>query len=172
MTDAYQLILLRHAQAEHADSLADHLRPLALDGRRQATAVGADLRESALVPDAVLVSSAVRTRQTWDLVRSGLEVPAEVATLSEALYEAGVRSLLDLVRAVPGDVRRLLVVGHEPTMSQTAATLADAQTSGSAALARVRTGVPTATYSVLESAQPFGDWIAGAVRLVSVVAPA
>lgn len=171
VTHAYQLVLLRHAKAEHADSLADHLRPLALAGRRQAGAVGTGLRGAGLIPDAALVSSALRTRQTWDLVRTGLEVPPEIATLSDAVYDAGVRSLLELVRATPGEVRRLLVVGHEPTVSQTAATLADPERSDGAALARVRTGVPTATYSVLESDTPFTDWTVGGVRLATVVTP-
>lgn len=172
MTPTYQLVLLRHAKAEAAESLADHLRPLALDGRRQATGVGAALRDAGLVPEAVLVSSAVRTRQTWDLVRTGLEVPAEVATLSDAVYDAGVRELLELVRAVPESTHRLLVVGHEPTVSQTAATLADPAESDPAALARVRAGVPTATFSVLESAAPFAAWAPGAAHLRAVVAPA
>lgn len=169
VTDAYQLILLRHAKAEPADTLADHLRPLALAGRRQATGVGSALAEAGLVPDAVLVSSAIRTRQTWDLVRGGLGLPADVATLSDAVYDAGVRELLELVRASAGT--RLLVVGHEPTVSQTAATLADAD-SDAAVVARVRSGVPTATYSVLSSERPFADWTPGSIRLRTVVSPA
>ncbi len=172
VTHAYQLILLRHAKAEPADALADHLRPLALNGRRQASGVGVGLREAGLVPDTVLVSSAVRTRQTWDLVRAGLDVPPEIATLSDAVYDAGARTLLELVRAVPGESRRLLVVGHEPTVSQTAATLADPELSDPTAFARVRSGVSTATYSVLESDTPFAGWAARAVRLTSVTAPA
>ncbi len=172
VTHAYQLILLRHAKAEPADTLADHLRPLALTGRRQASGVGVGLREAGLVPDTVLVSSAVRTRQTWDLVRTGLGVPPEIATSSDAVYDAGVRTLLELVRGVSGENRRLLVVGHEPTVSQTAATLADPELSDQAGFARVRSGVPTATYSVLESDLPFADWAAGTARLTAVVSPA
>ncbi|HEY0216224.1 MAG TPA: histidine phosphatase family protein [Cellulomonas sp.] len=173
MTDAatHQLVLLRHAKAEPAGSLDDRLRPLALAGRRQASGVGASLHEAGLVPDLVLVSSAVRTRQTWDLVRAGLGLSPEVARISDDVYDAGVRSLLELLHDVPAEVRTLLVVGHEPTVSQTAAALAGPG-SDEASVTRVRVGVPTATYSVLDVP---GGWAAlqpDAARLQRVVAPA
>lgn len=168
---AHQLVLLRHAQAEPGGSLDDTLRPLALPGRTQATGVGDGLAAAGLVPDAVLVSSALRTRQTWDLVRAGLGLPADVATFSDDVYSAGVRSLLELLRTTDEGVGTLLVVGHEPTVSQTAAALAGPG-SDDAAVARVRVGVPTATYSVLEVAGPWATLEPDAARLLAVVSPA
>jgi phosphohistidine phosphatase len=75
------------------------------------------------------------------------------------------------VRAVDPGVRTVLVVGHEPTMASTAAYLAGPG-SDDAALAQVRVGVPTATYSVLESDEvPWSDWGKGAARLAHVGRP-
>ncbi len=153
-TGSRQLLLLRHAKAEHPDLIADIQRPLSLVGRRQSTRVGAGLAAEELVPDLVLCSSSVRTRQTWDLVRSSLGADPEVRYLDD-LYYAGSQALLDLARAVPEDVRTLLVVGHEPTMSQAAVLLAGPD-SDTATLARVRVGVPTASWSLLD----VGDWAA------------
>jgi len=171
VTPAHQLVLLRHAKAEHAASLEDHLRPLALAGRRQASEVGVALRDAGLVPDVVLVSSALRTRQTWDLVRAGLDVPADVARFSDELYSAGVRSLIGLLREVEESAGTVLVVGHEPTVSQTAAALAGPG-SDEASVARVRVGVSTATSSVLEVDGTWADLVPDAARLLRVVAPA
>jgi phosphohistidine phosphatase len=173
VTDAVtrQLVLLRHAKAEPGGSLEDHLRPLALAGRRQASEVGTSLRADALVPDVVLVSSAIRTRQTWDLVRAGLGLAPEVARLSEELYSAGVRTLLGLLHAVDPGAGTVLVVGHEPTVSQTAAALAGPG-SDTAAMARVRVGVPTAIYSVLDVPGAWADLVPDAARLLRVVSPA
>jgi phosphohistidine phosphatase len=171
VTHAHQLVLLRHAMAEHPASLEDHLRPLALTGRRQATEVGTGLRAAGLVPDRVLVSSALRTRQTWDLVRGALDVPADVAELSDELYSAGVRSLIGLIRGLDEAAGTVLVVGHEPTVSQTAAALAGPD-SDDAAVARVRVGVPTAAYSVLEVDGPWAEVVPDAARLLRVVTPA
>lgn len=171
VTPAHQLVLLRHAKAEHSASLEDHLRPLALAGRRQAAEVGTGLRAAGLVPDLVIVSSAVRTRQTWDLVRAGLDVPADVARISDELYAAGVRSLLGLLREVEEPAGTVLVVGHEPTVSQTAAALAGPG-SDDASVARVRVGVSTATYGVLEIDGTWADLVPDAARLLRVVSPA
>ncbi len=166
-----QLVLLRHAKAEHASSLDDRMRPLALDGRRQAAEVGTSLRAAGVLPDRVLVSSAVRTRQTWDLVRVGLGVGPEVAEFGDELYSAGVRTLIGLLHAVGPEVRTLLVVGHEPTVSQTAVALAGPG-SDEAAVARVRVGVPTGTYSVLDVPGGWDTLEPDAARLLRVVPPA
>ncbi|MBD5788271.1 histidine phosphatase family protein [Cellulosimicrobium terreum] len=166
-----RLVLLRHAKAEPAGSVDDVLRPLALNGRRQAGRVGAALSASGLVPDRVLCSSALRTRQTWDLLLAHLgDVEPDVLT-SDALYAADVGDVLDLVHGTEPRVRTLLVVGHEPTMAATASHLADPG-SDDGALAQVRVGVPTATYSVLESATPWEDWEARGALLTYVGRPA
>jgi phosphohistidine phosphatase len=152
-----RLVLLRHAKAERAGAVDDVLRPLRLDGRRQAGRVGAALRDTGLVPDRVLCSSALRTRQTWELVSSHLGDVEPDVVVSDALYAADVDDVLDLVHGTDARVRTLLVVGHEPTMAATASHLADPASDGGA-LAQVQVGVPTATYSVLESETAWAEW--------------
>lgn len=149
-TSPRRLLLLRHAKAEHPDLIPDIQRPLSLVGRKQSSRVGAAVAADDLVPDLVLCSSSVRTRQTWDLVRSSLGADPDVRYLDD-LYYAGSSALVELVRAVPADVRTVLVVGHEPTMSQAAVLLAGPD-SDPATLERVRVGVPTASWSLLEVA--------------------
>jgi len=68
-----RLVLLRHAKAEHGMDVSDHDRPLTLLGRRQSSRVGAGLAEADLVPDVVLCSTSLRTRQTWELARAALD---------------------------------------------------------------------------------------------------
>ncbi|MGM7424060.1 MULTISPECIES: SixA phosphatase family protein [unclassified Cellulosimicrobium] len=166
-----RLVLLRHAKAEPGGgSVDDVLRPLALNGRRQAGRVGGALRETGLVPERVLCSSALRTRQTWELLAAHLgDVDPEVV-VSDGLYAADVTDVLDLVRTTDSRVRTLLVVGHEPTMAATASHLADPASDGGA-LAQVRVGVPTATYSVLESATAWDAWAPRSALLTYVGRP-
>ena len=145
---------------------ADVERSLALRGRRQAAAVGEELAAEGRLPDHALVSSAARTRQTWDLVASRL--PGEVTSVvTDELYETGPRGVLDLVRGVDDAVRTLIVVGHEPVMSGTAAVLAGPG-SDPAAVAQVRVGVPTAARCVLEVPGPWSELDRGGARLVAV----
>lgn len=149
------LVLLRHAKAEHPERVADIQRPLSLVGRRQSGRVGVALAADGRVPDLVLCSSSVRTRQTWELARSTLGATPEVRFV-EGIYYAGERELLALVQTVPDDVRTLLVVGHEPTMSHLAVGLAGPD-SDPTTLARVRVGVPTASWSLLDVPSGWAD---------------
>ncbi|UKJ65029.1 histidine phosphatase family protein [Cellulosimicrobium cellulans] len=166
-----RLVLLRHAKAEPGGgSIDDVLRPLALNGRRQAVRVGGALRETGLVPERVLCSSALRTRQTWELLSAHLGDVDPDVVVSDDLYAADVTDVLDLVRSTDSRVRTLLVVGHEPTMAATASHLADPSSDGGA-LAQVRVGVPTATYSVLESATAWDSWVPRGALLTYVGRP-
>ncbi|MGV8968244.1 MAG: SixA phosphatase family protein [Cellulomonas sp.] len=165
------LVLLRHAKAEHSGREVDERRPLALAGRRQCVRISAALTARDLVPDLVLCSSAVRTRQTWDLVKAGLGEVSPAVEFSSGLYEAGVTEVLELLQQVPDGVRTVLVVGHEPTMSAVAAALAG-EASDESALEQVRWGTSTGTFSVLDVDGPWRDLARRTARLRTVVAPA
>lgn len=167
VTGTRRLLLLRHAKAEHPD-VPDIQRPLSLVGRKQSGKVGRGLAADDLVPDLVLCSSSVRTRQTWDLVRATLGSAPDVRYLDD-LYYAGSSALVELVRTVPGGARTVLVVGHEPTMSQAAVLLAGPE-SDPATLERVRVGVPTASWSLLDVG-PWDALAAGTAALRRLAVP-
>ena len=162
-------MLLRHAKAETPAALADEMRPLALLGRTQCARLARLLVDGGVVPDVVLVSTAVRTRQTWDLVRSGLGAVAPEVRLEDVLYGAAPREVVGLLRRVDPEARTVLVVGHEPTMSAVAAVLAG---DGEAAhLAQVRTGLPTATAAILDVPGAWSELDANVALLRDLVRP-
>ena len=86
--DAKTLIVLRHAKAGWPDAADDHARPLAERGHAQAPAAGDWLREHDLVPDAVVCSDALRTRQTCVWVCERLGELAPTPYLDPRLYGA------------------------------------------------------------------------------------
>lgn len=105
-----RLYLLRHAKSSWDDpSLTDHDRPLARRGRRAAKAMAAHLARHDIVPELVLCSTAVRTRQTSEAVLAGAPVLYE-----RELYEARAADLLDRVRRVPDSIGSVLLIGHNP----------------------------------------------------------
>ncbi len=108
------LTLLRHAKSSHEDvRLADIDRPLTDRGRSDAPRVAAWMKAEAIVPDLVLCSTSVRTRQTLGLIASAW--PKKVTTRFEAkLYHAEAQLLLARARALSADVRHVLFVGHNP----------------------------------------------------------
>src|SRR5476651_1807748 len=63
-----RLMLLRHAKTEHdAPSGQDQDRRLDDRGRLDAAAIGTWIGRHPPLPDAVLVSTAIRARQTWEI---------------------------------------------------------------------------------------------------------
>lgn len=160
-------MLLRHAKAEQGWDMPDALRALTSVGRSQSEWVGRSLLEAGLVPELALVSAAVRTQETWQHLADALD-PLPERDLRDALYSAGPGTVLEIVRAVDERVRTVLVVGHEPTISRSAALLAGTDSDASA-VERVARGVPTATYAVLELTTSWDELDPGTARLVDVV---
>lgn len=176
------LVLLRHAKAEPAITTGDHERPLAPRGREQSQAVGRSLWEHGVTPDIVVCSTALRTRQTWDVAwrayRNAGEdsaLPDPVVEFSDVVYEAGLRQLVAAVTAL-GDDHELpqpatvIVVGHEPTISGVASYFAGPQSSD-AARRTADAGFPTGAYAVIRSAAAWSQWDRASQELTAVVLP-
>jgi phosphohistidine phosphatase len=119
---ARTLVLLRHAKAETPGELPDFDRQLTDGGRADADAAGAWLADQRLHPRLVLCSPAVRTRQTWHgvsvaLAQANPDNGGPEVHYEQGLYSGGRTEVIDLLRAVPDTVRTVLIVGHNPTMS-------------------------------------------------------
>jgi phosphohistidine phosphatase len=101
----------------------------------------------------VICSSAVRARQT--LERLALRIEPSRVDLSEDCYNAGVDTLLEVLRALPDDCKVALLIGHAPGVPGVAFELADPDASDSAAMAAIERRFPAAAIAQLEFA---GDW--------------
>ncbi|MBI4954805.1 MAG: histidine phosphatase family protein [Myxococcales bacterium] len=124
-----RLILMRHAKsAWDAGAAQDHERPLNDRGRRDAPRVGARLCELGWVPDVVLSSDSLRTRQTWDGLASAFEraLPGRRFTVCflPELYLAGLTELGHALAAHAGDAATVLVLGHNPGWEEAGSFLA------------------------------------------------
>src|SRR3954463_12340424 len=122
------LVLMRHAKSDYPPGAADHDRPLAPRGIREAGLAGDWLRSQFPTIDAVLCSTAARTRET--LARAAIDAPVRFA---DRLYDAAPGTVIEEINSVDDEVATVLVIGHEPAMSRVALTLADASRSDAAA---------------------------------------
>ena len=125
---ARTLVLLRHAKAETPGDRPDIKRRLTKRGEADSRAAGAWLAAERLHPDLVLSSPATRTRQTWHGVAMALaeaapDAPAPEVRYEHGVYDGGRTEIIDLLRAVPDGMDTVLVVGHNPTMSEVSALL-------------------------------------------------
>jgi phosphohistidine phosphatase len=116
-----RLILLRHAKSSWDDrGLDDHDRPLANRGLRDAPLMGERLARRNVDPDLLLVSSAKRTRQTAKLVGAALGHSDFELEIEPKIYLASPGELLQILKSVDDDVNELVLIGHNPGLTQLA----------------------------------------------------
>lgn len=134
------LLVMRHAKSSWANAhQADHDRPLNDRGERDAPRMGALLAEHGLVPDAILCSSATRAHDTACRVADTLTLDAPIVRSS--LYGGDVEDYVAALQRLDDGVATVLIVGHNPTVSQLVAELAE-----------VDEALPTAAIAWLELA--------------------
>jgi phosphohistidine phosphatase len=112
------LYLLRHAKSSWKDeTLSDIERPLNGRGRKAAQTIGDFLKREKVIPDLVLSSSAVRARQTTDLLLKSAGFSTDLR-FDERIYEAGAQRLLEVVKQIEKSKKTVLLVGHNPGLEE------------------------------------------------------
>src|SRR6202163_2321963 len=115
-----RLMLLRHAKSEKAESgMRDGDRRLNARGRNDAARIAAYMVRHGLLPDRVKVSSAQRTRETWERMAPAFSTAPRV-DYEDRLYESGTEAILGVIRAADRSASSLLVIGHNPGLYDTA----------------------------------------------------
>jgi phosphohistidine phosphatase len=87
--------------------------------------MGRLLADREQVPDLVISSTAVRARTTAELAAETGDWDAEII-LDRRLYGAGPGNVLEVVSGAP-DMKRLMLVGHQPTWSGVVAAVTGAR---------------------------------------------
>ncbi|MCI4664090.1 MAG: histidine phosphatase family protein [Neomegalonema sp.] len=148
-----RFVLMRHAKSSWSTlDIDDHERPLNMRGRLASALMGAWLREQPWSIDLALISTSVRTKETWRL----LSVVASTSAFRPNLYHAASEVLWSAVRAAPDSVETLFVLAHNPGI--------EAFLGG---LPRGPRRVPTAALAVIEWS---GEWADARPDLANIVA--
>ena len=163
-------MLLRHAKAvasAHSDGEAgDHARDLSERGRGEASALGRRLQQRGMQPEVALVSGALRTRRTWDLL-APFTKPEPQLVVSDRLYLASIGELRAMLRETSDDVASLILVGHNPGLHELALNLAghDGDHAGLPA------GLPTCTLIGFEVSGRWSDLGPGTTSNLMMMRP-
>ena len=148
----HRLHLLRHAKSSWKDRhLADRERPLNGRGREACKLIATMLPRAGVRPDAVIVSPALRTLETYDLIKGGLRGDSEQWT-EERIYGASTDTLLEVIQELPEAVGEALVIGHNPAIESLALMLAGDAGSGAA---QMRQKFPTGAMASFAIAAPW-----------------
>lgn len=155
------LILLRHGRAEDKEAKTDLERRLDDTGRMEARDMGQWLLQNGIMPDLIISSHAQRAHETATLAAEPIAYNGKNIKIEEEVYRTDAYDLLDLVQAQDDKFKTVMVVGHNPTISELAARLGGESDS-----------LPTAGLRIYEGESPtWHNWAAMPVKLVQKAEP-
>lgn len=115
---AKTLFLARHAQAaEKQPGETDFDRQLNSKGLQNSTRMGMNFSNKNIQFDIIISSPAERARSTATLIAEQLKYDTSKVHLNPEIYEASVRTLLQVVNQLKDEWNTVLLVAHNPTVS-------------------------------------------------------
>ncbi len=112
------LTLVRHAKSSWKDSsLSDGERPLNKRGEHDAPMMAERIRDHGIRPSLIISSPAARAWMTARLIAEKISYPTEFLQRENKLYLASLDDLLDVVVAQDNGFNSVLVVGHNPGLT-------------------------------------------------------
>lgn len=111
------LTLVRHASSSCSCSGGDHERVLDTRGLQERLTMARAMAQRGMVPDMILCSTAARAQSTAAVLAQGCGMGAERVVLSRQLYLAEQDAICTEIACVPDTCQHLLVVGHNPGLS-------------------------------------------------------
>ncbi|MEI6821709.1 MAG: histidine phosphatase family protein [Bacteroidota bacterium] len=110
--------LMRHAKSTwEFPELKDEERPLIEKGIRRTKKIIRFLNIKNVKPDIIISSHAVRAQETAKLMAEGLDCPLNEIVIDEKVYESNIENLFNIVYGIPNDKNTLIMIGHNPTIT-------------------------------------------------------
>jgi len=162
-----ELLLLRHGKSDWNTDKNDFHRPLQDRGKRGAQRIGVWLATNAMTPDYVISSPAERALVTAEKCCKAMGQGSDNIVQQQKIYLADVDDLLEVLRQIPTEASRVLLVGHNPGLEELLLSL----TGGDVELAEDGKLLPTATLAILEIEESWSDLKQSSARLLKVIRP-
>jgi phosphohistidine phosphatase len=143
---AKTLFLLRHAKAITGGLLVpDQDRPLSERGLKDINKLGVKLHQKEVHLDLLVTSNAIRAITTAHSIANKLEMKHANFLIDPSVYGAEMTALLELISRIPKRYDDVMIVGHNPSLTELASHIA---------------GEPIAmsTCSLMKASFEFKDW--------------
>jgi len=115
------LILVRHAKSSWNDAaLPDRERPLNDRGKRDLARMCKRLAERGVKPDLIVSSPALRALATAEVIAKKLDYKRKHIAVSDRLYAGQADDLLEVMRALDDELQSVMLVGHNPELTELA----------------------------------------------------
>lgn len=115
--DKKLLLIMRHAKSDPLSFGLDFDRPINKQGQQDAIAIANQLNIMGLRIERALISPAQRTVETWEALQNHLHHPPK-AFFEPELYNAYCETILAVLRKQADDCHALLLIGHNPGVSE------------------------------------------------------
>lgn len=113
------LYIVRHGKSSWENSdIQDFERPLLLSGEKRTLRIAQFLSDKGVNPDLIISSHAVRAFETASLIASTLDYPRHNIQVESKIYHNGTDGIWSLVFALPDEKNNVMIVGHNPTLTQ------------------------------------------------------
>lgn len=113
------LFLVRHAKSSWKDpGLADQDRPLNKRGKRDASEMAGRVARRPNQPELIVASPALRAVTTAEVMAVELGLEPSTIARNDQIYDAGPAQLLDVIRSFDDRFARVMVVGHNPGLTE------------------------------------------------------
>lgn len=111
-----KILFMRHAKSDWNDpALTDKERPLNLRGQKAAAFMGNYFKQQGVMPNLIMVSTAVRTAETYNILAENMQYNGKVQW-DDHLYLAPMQIISKTIRNASNDVDFLMIIGHNPGM--------------------------------------------------------
>ena len=164
------LFVVRHGESPFPAGTDDHARPLTPRGELCARELGLMLTRLGEAPEQVISSDARRAVET---ARAALAAGGWGAEphLDRTLYLAPPADLTAAVRAARADVRRIMVVAHQPGLSQWVADLTGAEAPAFAPASVARVDLAAGGWGSLGPGSGTLRWVVGPGEAAGFMGP-
>lgn len=120
------LYLLRHAIAEERSSDKwpdDSLRPLTRKGKKRMRQIAGGMQVLRLSFDVIYTSPYTRARETADIVVDVFNAAKKLRETDTLAVDGDPEELIRLINSAKSEIENVLLVGHEPYLSEFISTL-------------------------------------------------
>jgi len=112
------LTIVRHAKSSwNEQGLSDRERPLNKRGQRDAPRMGKRIADAGIRPSLIVSSPATRAWTTAQFIAEELSYPVEFLQRENSLYLASLNDILDVIVDQDDGFNSLMVVGHNPGLT-------------------------------------------------------
>jgi len=164
-----EVYILRHAVAKSRDEWRgddDSQRPLTRKGEKEMWRIAKAMKKLGLSFDLILSSPFVRARRTAEIVCDVFKAPGELKLTPALGAEANPERFLKQIPKMIRSARQILLVGHEPFLSELVALLLIREPRPLIKLSKG--GLCKVTIASMRSPQPVLEWLLTREQLVGM----